>query len=143
MGEIFERRDMTGSVFRDVNLEKSQLENVNLGGAIFKNVNLGGAVINSANLAGLYIKDANILDFTISGIRIDELFEAIDAKAMNFEPGTLGALQASSLIAKLLDIRDNGPNGDALLPDCPPGRARRKSWVYYLLVFSGLWWLWS
>ena len=76
MGEIFERRDMTGSVFRDVNLEKSQLENVNLGGAIFKNVNLGGAVINSANLAGLYIKDANILDFTISGIRIDELFEA-------------------------------------------------------------------
>ena len=57
---------MTGTVFRNVNLQN----------VMFANVNLGGANIHNANLVGLTIDDANINGLTIFGFYVDELIEA-------------------------------------------------------------------
>ena len=66
MVEIFEKRDLAGSVFRDVNLN----------GARFVDVSLEGASIRGANLKGFSIEDAAITGMTIYGIRVDVLIEA-------------------------------------------------------------------
>lgn len=76
MSETFERRNMEGSVFREVNLGNSKFEDVNLGGASFKNVNLAGVSIRNANLVQLNIDGADVNGLTIFGIRVDELIEA-------------------------------------------------------------------
>jgi hypothetical protein len=66
MGELFEKRDLAGSVFRDVNLYQ----------AVFEDVNLEGASIVNANLKDLSIEDAYIQGVTIFGIRVDLLIAA-------------------------------------------------------------------
>ena len=86
MGETFEDRDLSGSVFRNTRLAHSifdavdlgevTLHNVNLGFARFDDVNLGGAVIRNANLGGLKIEDAFIGGMTVFGFHVDELIEA-------------------------------------------------------------------
>jgi uncharacterized protein YjbI with pentapeptide repeats len=66
MKELFEKRDMSEAVFRDVNLA----------GATFEDVNLAGATIRNANLGGLSIDDAYISGLTVLGFRVDELIAA-------------------------------------------------------------------
>lgn len=66
MNEVFERQDMAGVVFHDVNLH----------GARFENVNLAEATIRNANLANLSIRDVNIMDLTVFGFRVDEIISA-------------------------------------------------------------------
>ncbi len=66
MGEIFENRDLAGSVFRCVNLCQ----------AVFDDVNLEGARIGNANLKDLSIDDAFIGGMTVFGIRVDLLIAA-------------------------------------------------------------------
>jgi hypothetical protein len=66
MGELFEKRDLAGSAFRDVNLHQ----------AVFNDVNLEGASIVNANLKDLSIDDAYIQGMTIFGIRVDLLIAA-------------------------------------------------------------------
>lgn len=66
VNKTFTRRDLSGAVFRDVNLH----------GAQFEDVNLGEATIRNANLEGLQIVDAYIRGLTIFGIRVDDLIEA-------------------------------------------------------------------
>lgn len=66
VNKTFAHRDLSGAVFRDVNLH----------GAQFEDVNLGEATIRNANLEGLQIADAYIGGLTIFGIRVDDLVEA-------------------------------------------------------------------
>jgi uncharacterized damage-inducible protein DinB len=76
MDEVFEDRNMTGTVFRRVNLGEALFNDVNLEGAEFDDVNLGEATIHNANLSNLSIDDANIRGLTIFGIRVDQLVSA-------------------------------------------------------------------
>lgn len=76
MKEVFENRDLAGSLFHQVNLAQAVFDDVNLGEATFENVYLAKAVISNANLGGLRIEDANITGLTIFGFRIDQLIEA-------------------------------------------------------------------
>jgi len=86
MGENFDGRDLTGSVFRNtilthamfdgINLGEVTFHNVNLGKARFDDVNLGEAVIRNANLGKLSIEDSNIGWMTIFGYSVDEFIEA-------------------------------------------------------------------
>jgi hypothetical protein len=66
MSETFENRDMTGTIFHDVNLQRAR----------FEDVNLAGATIRNANLADFTIEDANIQGLTVFGFRVDQLIEA-------------------------------------------------------------------
>jgi hypothetical protein len=66
MSETFEKRDMAGAVFHNVNLE----------GAVFDDVNLAGARIHNANLGNFTIEDAYIQGLTIFGFHVDQLIEA-------------------------------------------------------------------
>jgi hypothetical protein len=66
MNETFEKRNMAGAVFHDVNLAQ----------ALFDDVNLAGATIHNANLKDVAIDDAYIDGLTIFGIRVDLLIEA-------------------------------------------------------------------
>ncbi len=66
MGDCFERRNMAGSVFRDVNLR----------GSVFEDVNLAEATIHNATLENARIEGSYIKGLTIDGIRVDELIEA-------------------------------------------------------------------
>jgi len=65
MGELFEHRDLSGAVFRDVNLHK----------ALFERVNLGEATIRKSYLGDVSI-DGYIERLTVNGMRVDELIEA-------------------------------------------------------------------
>jgi uncharacterized damage-inducible protein DinB len=66
VSETFEKRDMVGTVFRNVNLHQ----------ATFDDVNLEGASIRNANLKDFSIDDAYIKGLTIYGLRVDQLIEA-------------------------------------------------------------------
>lgn len=66
MNEEFRSRDMSGTVF----------DNVNLGKATFYNVNLSDATIRFANLCNLSIEEANISGMTVFGIDVGALIEA-------------------------------------------------------------------
>ena len=76
MAELFERRDLSGAVFRSVNLGQATFSDVNLSQAAFDDVNLRSARIRNANLGGLTIDDAYIGGMTVFGFRVDQLIEA-------------------------------------------------------------------
>ena len=76
MSETFENRDMTGTIFHSVNLQRATFEDVNLAGASIHNANLAGATIRNANLAGFTIEDANIRGLTVFGFQVDQLISA-------------------------------------------------------------------
>jgi uncharacterized protein YjbI with pentapeptide repeats len=76
MSETFENRDLSGAVFRRVNLGRALFNDVNLGEAVFDDVNLGGATIRGANLDSVTIDQANIGGMTIFGIHVEPLIEA-------------------------------------------------------------------
>jgi uncharacterized damage-inducible protein DinB len=66
VGDLFERRNIAGSVFRDVSLR----------GSVFEDVNLAEATIHNATLENARIEGSYIKGLTIDGICVDELIEA-------------------------------------------------------------------
>lgn len=76
MSEIFEGRNMAGTLFQRINLDQVKFHDVNLNQAEFDDVNLQGATIHNANLGNFTITDAYIKGMTVFGIRVDQLIEA-------------------------------------------------------------------
>lgn len=71
----FERRNLSGALFRNCALAGVTFDDVNLSGAVFSNVNLRGAELTNVNLSGVAIENANIEGLTIYGIDIHALVQ--------------------------------------------------------------------
>ena len=79
-GSTFRDCDLNTASFEDINLSGSTFANINMLNTTFTDINMSGVIITDCRLSGMSISDCDLDGMKINGIEVTELIKAYTSK---------------------------------------------------------------